>query len=165
MKRNTCKKAALFAAVVAAVLAAGVMFAACGKEKSNPAEFVGVYKFEYEIQERLSESGQVLEHWEYHLGDPYPDSEPQKITEDYYVLTLNADGSCQVQQPYGISYSDLTWDAEGNTISIHISGQTSCFIYNDGYLTLTQSVKVPWGYDTMEITTMNITMQLKKQIT
>ena len=165
MKRNTCKKAALFAAVVAAVLAAGVMFAACGKEKSNPAEFVGVYKFEYQITEIISESGQVLEHYELHIDDADPDYASQTVTEDYYVVTLNADGSCQMQQPLGISYSDLTWDAEGNTISIHISGQTSCFIYNDGYLTLTQSVKVPWGYDTTEITTVNMTIQLKKQIT
>lgn len=137
-------------------LMAAVMLAACGDSNNesggspsdpNPAEFVGVYKFEYASYEVLFVNGEVLNHQEKHVGDP-------SVTEDFVTLTLNADGTGI--QKSEMSNQNITWTAEGNTITVTIPGQSIYWNYDNGGIEATMSVNISGN-------TMKEIFKLKKQ--
>lgn len=172
MKKIELKRAALIVVALLTALMAAVMLAACGDSNNgesgngggpsnpNPAEFVGVYKFEYASHEVLSESGEVLYHQEIHIGDSDITVEGGIITEDYLTITLKADGTGIYKEAY-FGNQNITWTAEGNTITVTLSGQSSYWTYDNGTLESKMELNTPGSHE--EINISKQTTKLKKQ--
>ena len=116
-------KTLLLTSLTAIVLCFCFLFAGCGGT-------AGTYKFD-----SMSYAGQTFE-----VGDQGmdPNGTVIEITEDYFVVTLNEDGTATVSE-MGAPEMQGTWKEEGDNVIITMMGNDQTFKKDGKKLTVTMS--------------------------
>lgn len=118
------KKAITAVATIVAVMAMSAVMAACS------VSFEGTYKFS-----SMSMSGGGLS-MSYEVGQ---ELDGVAITEDFYVLTVNGDGTFTMVCEMMEENMSGTWEASGSTITLTADGESVQGSLKGGTLTVSQS--------------------------